>query len=377
MPEESCKYLPWLILREIPWLGNIQIKTLIRRFRSPEAVLAASETQLATVDSLTRRAVQGILKHHRFEDEARRELDEIFRHDIKLVVLTDDLYPPLLRQIQDPPPVLTFYGTLETQSPCLSVIGSRNATEYGRRTAETLACRLCRKGFQIVSGLARGIDTMAHKGALRAGGRTIAVLGSGLKKIYPRENERLFHDIAETGTVFSEFKVNADPLPRHFPIRNRIIAGLSCGSIVVEAAERSGSLITARLTAEYGREVFAVPGSIQSRNSRGTHSLLKQGAKLAATETDILEELNQFIHEKNLNVPEPQSHHARKEDADALKKKYPVLNFLEPYPVHIDALIETTGMDSSTITSQLLDLELEGIVHRHPGNCYSISEVHH
>jgi len=203
-------------------------------------------------------------------------------------------------------------------------------------------------------------------------------LGSGLKKIYPKENESLFHEIVETGTIFSEFKVNADPVPGHFPVRNRIIAGLSCGSIVVEAAKRSGSLITARLASEYNREVFAVPGSIKSKKSEGTHSLLKQGAKLVETEIDIIDELYHFIHEKNEKpMPEPLEKKVSKTHADISKGQARILNFLGPYPVHIDIIIEKSGMKSSEVSSQLLDLELEGIVNRHQGNFYSISEDYH
>ena len=214
---------------------------------------------------------------------------------------------------------------------------------------------------------------MAHKGALRADKKTIAVMGSGLNKIYPRENRHLFYEIAAKGTIFSEFKINSDPLPQNFPIRNRIIAGLSCGSIIVEAAQRSGSLITARLANEYNREVFAVPGSIKSKKSQGTHSLLKQGAKLVENEMDIIDELHHFIHAKhNYQTPPLQ-----KKTTTRKSDKYKIINLLEPYPVHIDVLIEKSKTDSSKITSQLLDLELEGHVIRHQGDYYSIPEESH
>ncbi|MDA8135329.1 MAG: DNA-processing protein DprA [Desulfobacteraceae bacterium] len=305
-------------------------------------------------------------------------MEKIFRNHIHIVTLTDPFYPALLRRIQDPPPLLTYYGTLDNESPCISIIGSRTATSYGLSTAENLSFKLAAKGFQIVSGLARGIDAMAHKGALRAKGRTIAVLGSGLKKIYPKENESLFNAVAETGTIFSEFKVDADPIPGHFPVRNRIIAGISCGSIVVEAAKRSGSLITARLASEYNREVFAVPGSIKSRKSEGTHSLLKQGAKLVETEMDIIDELYHFIHETKKPLPQTPLENPESGAYPNISQNRPwILNFLEPYPVHIDIIIEKSGMKSSEVASQLLDLELKGRVNRHQGNCYSIAEDYH
>lgn len=305
-----------------------------------------------------------------FIDKARKELELVLNHHYKIVTLSEASYPALLKLIHDPPPFLTYLGKLDNDAPCISVIGSRNATSYGLSTSKNLSHRLAGKGFQVVSGLARGIDAMAHKGALKAGGKTIAVMGSGLNKIYPRENTSLFKTIAQKGTVFSEFKVNTDPLGSNFPIRNRIIAGLSCGSIVIEAAKRSGSLITARLAAEYNREVFAVPGSIKSKKSEGTHSLLKQGAHLVENEMDIMEELHHFIHIDK----------KRHQDGSISNQKplHPeIINFLEPYPVHIDVLIEKTGVACSVLTTRLLDLELEGHVTRHPGNYYSISEEDH
>ncbi|OGQ90391.1 MAG: DNA protecting protein DprA [Desulfobacula sp. RIFOXYA12_FULL_46_16] len=372
------KYLPWFVLREIPFLGNTLYKKLIDRFQSPETVLTASKAEFESIGKISTKTLYGLLHHKLFMEQAKIELEQIFKNHIHIVTLNDAFYPVLLKQIQDPPPFLTYYGTLDNESPCVSIVGSRTATSYGLSTSENLSFKLASKGFQIVSGLARGIDAMAHKGALRAKGKTIAVLGSGLKKIYPKENESLFHEIAETGTIFSEFKVNADPIPGHFPVRNRIIAGLSCGSIVVEAAKRSGSLITARLASEYNREVFAVPGSIKSKKSEGTHSLLKQGAKLVETEMDIIDEFHHFIHKKKetlsqvpLESSESGSYPGRIQDRPR------ILNFLEPYPVHIDIIIEKSGMKSSEVASQLLDLELEGLVNRHQGNCYSISEDYH
>lgn len=369
-------YLPWLILREVPFLGNTIYKKLIDKFHSPENVLNASEDQLKKIDKISAKIIKGILHHNMFEKKAKMELDHIFKKNIKIITLADPDYPVLLKQIQDPPPFLTYLGNLDNQSPCISVIGSRTATSYGLSTSENLSYKLALKGFQIVSGMARGIDAMAHNGALKAKGKTIAVLGSGLNIIYPRENKRLFHAIAENGTVFSEFKVNTQPLPTNFPVRNRIIAGLSCGSIIVEAAKRSGSLITARLATEYNREVFAVPGSIKSKKSEGTHSLLKQGARLVENEMDIIDELHHFVHESKEGSQQTSLHKPIQSDYGK-QNKYLIINFLEPYPVHIDVLIEKSGMDSSQVSAQLLDLELEGIVNHHQGSFYSISEDYH
>jgi DNA processing protein len=383
MENSPEKYLSWFILREIPFLGNTTFKKLMDHFPSPEAVLTAPEPLLKKIDRMSGRVLTGIKNHKKFIDAAKKELDLIFKNNIKIVTLNDSLYPILLKQVQDPPPILTYLGSLDNQSPCISIIGSRTATSYGLNTARNLSYKLALRGFQVVSGLARGIDSMAHKGALDAKGKTIAVLGSGLNKIYPIQNKTLVRDIAQNGTVFSEFKVNTDPLPTNFPMRNRIIAGLSCGSIVVEAAKRSGSLITARLAGEYNREVFAVPGSIKSKKSEGTHFLLKQGAKLVETENDIIDELHQFIHEVkpekkpekkqkfepgSLQSQKPAHYNSHKKDRSSLE------DFLEPYPVHIDVLIEKSKLNAAQAASLLLDLELEGKVIRHQGNYYSTSE---
>jgi len=199
MQDSFEKYLPWFILKEIPFLGNAIYTRLIDRFQSPEVILTASEAELGSVGKISTKIIHGIIHHKIYVDKAKIELEQIFKNNIKIVTIMDSFYPVLLKQIPDPPLLLTYYGTLDSESPCVSIIGSRTATSYGLSTAENLSFKLSLKGFQIVSGLARGIDAMAHKGALRAKGKTIAVLGSGLKKIYPKENESLFHEIAESG----------------------------------------------------------------------------------------------------------------------------------------------------------------------------------
>jgi DNA processing protein len=258
--------------------------------------------------------------------------------------------------------------------PCISIVGSRAASTYGLRAARRLACGLADKGFCIVSGMARGIDTAAHLGALDSTGKTIAVLGSGLKKIYPWENRHLFNRIQQQGAVISEFKLDTDPFPYNFPIRNRIIAGLSCGTIVVEAARKSGSLITARLAAEYNREVFAVPGSIMSQKSQGTHYLLKQGAKLVESEADVIEELSHLVHQQRDHEPD---HTLNLDKHKSLQIKDPaqitILRQLDAYPRHIDQIIDASRMASDAVSAILLELELMGMVTHHPGNNFSLS----
>lgn len=369
-------YLAWFTLREIPALGNASIKKLINQYITPGHIFSASARQLTKTVNISSKAVANIGQYKRYQTAARKELDIVLSKGFKIVVLSDDEYPPLLRRISDPPPILTYMGSLDNSCPCVSVVGSRNATSYGLSTARYLSARLAQKGFQIVSGLARGIDSMAHLGALDKQGRTIAVLGSGLSRIYPKENVGLAEAIKESGTVFSEFKAFDAPVKERFPIRNRIIAGLSCGTVVVEAAKKSGSLITARLSGEYNREVFAVPGSIKSKKSAGTHALLKSGACLVESEMDIVDELYQFVHQTD--TPGSDGFENETESCIPLERcsenDYSLLRLIEPYPIHIDVLVEKSKLNCSSVAAQLLNLELKGIVRRHPGNFYSTVE---
>jgi len=287
------------------------------------------------------------------------------------LVLTESEYPALLKEIPDPPALLFYDGTFDPNTPCISIVGSRNATRYGIDTARYLAGRLTALGFTIVSGMALGIDTAAHKGALENdAGQTLAVLGSGLDYIYPRHNRPLYSRIRKQGAVVSEFFPDTAPLPANFPRRNRIIAGLSCGTVVVEAARKSGSLITARLAGEYNREVFAVPGSIKSSKSRGTHHLIKQGARLIENEMDIIDELSQFVHTTN-QVP---SYEPTKNKPTMDKIQTMVYKHLDLYPEHIDRITASSGLTSAQVSAALLDLELSGLIVRHSGNKFSTLE---
>ena len=369
MNTKAETYLPWFILRQIPCLGNQLTAQLIQTFGTPENILCARSDALQCVDGIGPGIAGHIQAHDRYRPAALAELNRIKALGLHILTLNDPLYPALLRQIPDPPAVLTYIGSVDPIAPCIAIVGSRRATAYGLNTAGHLAASLARRGFTVASGMARGIDTAAHKGALNAGGNTVAVLGSGLNQIYPKENKALFFRIRNHGAVVSEFLPDAPPLARHFPVRNRLIAGISVGTLVVEAAAKSGSLITARLAGEYNREVFAVPGSIISAKSRGTHALLKQGAKLVENEMDIVDELHQFVHPAPDPGPVPEKKTVCMDKTQGL-----VYNHLEPYPRHIDAIIESTGMDSGTVAATLLDLELSGLIQRHPGNYYSISE---
>ena len=361
---------PWFYLKSVPGVGNLLCKRLIDRFKSPENALQASDQELLQVNGLTQRHVAAIKNHKPENIEA--ELALAANKDYRFVTLTDSNYPRLLREIPDPPPFLYVYGRLEGNSANLAVVGSRNATGYGLSTTKDLCTSLASYNLTIVSGMARGIDTAAHQGALAAGGKTIAVLGSGLERIYPVENRKLFHRIAENGAVVSEFPLMAGPEAHHFPIRNRIISGMSLWTVVVEATRKSGSLITARLAAEQNREVFAVPGSIQSFKSAGSHTLIKQGAKLVEHAQDVIEELVPLV---------PFNQRLENNSPDLTNKKLELLSddevrvyqALDPYPVHVDDLARKISMEPGKLLSMLLKLELNGMVQQSPGKLFSTS----
>ena len=361
---------PWFQLKSTPGVGNLLYKRLIDVFHSPENAIHATRKELLQVEGLSDRLITAI-KRHTLPDVYKKELEKVHQKGIKILTLTDHDYPALLLEIPDPPPYLYVYGCISATMKNISIVGSRNATHYGRDTTQRLGRDLASLGMTIVSGMARGIDTAAHEGALMARGKTIAVLGSGLERIYPRENEALFHRIAETGAVISEFPLQAEPEAHHFPMRNRIISGLSLGTVIVEATLRSGSLITARLAAEQNREVFAVPGSINSFKSTGAHTLIKQGAKLVEQAGDIMEEISHWIdppvsEDNNVAVvdsaPEP----------PLSPLEISVLRALEHYPLHIDHLIRKLGLEPSDLSSTLLGLELKGMVQQDPGNLFYI-----
>ncbi|MFP5245111.1 MAG: DNA-processing protein DprA, partial [Thermoanaerobaculia bacterium] len=271
-----------------------------------------------------------------------------------------DAYPPLLAEIFDPPLALHFRGDLSLLTkPAIAIVGSRRASPYALNVAEQLARQLASTGMVIVSGLARGIDAAAHQATLATGGKTIAVLGTGIDVVYPRAHGRLFQRIASEGLLVSEFPPGTPPKPEHFPIRNRIISGLSRGTLIVEATRRSGSLITARMAAEQNREVFAVPGSIFSAGSEGTHRLIQYGAKLVHDANDVLEELHLDLRVTQTPAPEPDS---------PLQEVLQVLSRDEAS--HVDTLAARLGRTSSSVAESLLQLELGGWIRAVPGARY-------
>ena len=365
---------PWFALKGVSGIGNHLFKRLLDRFRSPDLVFEASQEDLLQVDGITPRIVAAINKY-KIPELVKKDFDLVMKKGYQIVTMSDPAYPSLLLQIPDPPPFLYVSGSLCNSIKNIAVVGSRNATNYGISITKRLCEELAVLDFTIVSGMAVGIDTAAHTGALIGKGKTIAVLGSGLERVYPHKNLKLFHKIAEKGAVISEFPLLEEPEARNFPIRNRIISGISLGTVIVEATQKSGSLITARLAAEQDREVFAVPGNINSFKSIGTHSLIKQGAKLVENIQDILEELSPLITEDSLN--NKIKHEDKPEDKIAKplslsSEESLVFEAIGHYPVHIDDLVQKTSMEPGKLSGVLLKLELQGIVHQAPGKFFSI-----
>jgi len=347
-------------------VGSVIFNRLIKEFHTPAKVFQATPDMLKRVEGIRSNTIKALSNSARDSDWANRELDRLEKLGLGLLTLNDESYPHNLKMIYDPPPILYIKGEIqERDGLSLAIVGSRSASAYGKDTTQRLARSLTERGFTIVSGLARGIDTAAHKGALKAGGRTLAVLGSGVDVIYPWENKRLAEEISERGAVISEFPLGTQPEAPHFPSRNRIISGLSLGAIIIEASFRSGSLITARLALEQGREVFAVPGNVDSPWSKGTNRLIKEGAKLVTDTEDIIEEvLPQYEAPGKLKSESPP------EPEDLTLEGKTILALLEASPVPIDSLIQETGFPSGQVSSLLLDLELKGLVKQLPGKTF-------
>ena len=361
---------PWFALKGVPGIGNHLFKRLLDRFRSPGLVFEASQEDLLQVDGITPR-IAAAIKNYKMPERVKKDLDLVMKKGYQIVTMSDPYYPSLLLQIPDPPPFLYVSGSLCNSIKNIAVVGSRNATSYGISITKRLCKELVDLDFTIVSGMALGIDTAAHTGALIGKGKTIAVLGSGLERVYPHKNLKLFHKIAEKGAVVSEFPLLEEPEAHNFPIRNRIISGISLGTVIVEATKRSGSLITARLASEQGREVFAVPGNINSFKSIGTHRLIKQGAKLVENTNDIVEELSHLITTDNLNNKVNREDKTDKQLSLSSEESL-IFEAIGPYPVHIDDLVRKTSMEPGKISSILLKLELHGAVHQAPGKFFSI-----
>jgi len=356
----------WLALSLTPGIGSILIKRLLDRFKTPEVIFRASRKELLKIEGLGEK-VAGEIQKGPLENKVKKELSLLNEVKGKIITLKDDDYPNRLKDIYDPPALLYVRGKLIKEDElAVAIVGSRRTTPYGRWITEKIGRDLARHGVTVVSGMARGIDSVAHKGALQGGGRTVAVLGCGVDVIYPSENRDLFYQIIEHGAILSEFPMGSRPEGGHFPKRNRVISDLSIGAVIVQASEESGSLITANYALEQGREVFAVPGNVGAEGSRGTNRLIKEGAKLIESSEDVLEEIL------------PQWRRGREETA---KAEEPVSVFSEEErilykllgetPLHIDALIRESQLDPGRVASLLLDLEFKGLISQWPGKSFS------
>lgn len=361
----------WLRLQAIDGVGDLTVLRLVRAWHSPEAVLGASRDEL-----IQRGCSPGLADAiRRGPDGAacrtlEREIRAIELARIEVRSVLDRTYPARLKMIADPPPLLYITGTLTEQDElAIAIVGARRATAAGRAMTEELSQDLAAAGMTVVSGLARGVDAAAHRGALAAKGRTVAVLGCGIDRTYPPEHARLRRQIEERGAILSEAPMGAPPHSHHFPRRNRIISGLSLGVIVTEAAISSGSLITARLAAEQGREVFAVPGFVKQDTSRGTNALLKDGAALIERAQDVIDTvLPQLEPALRLRL---QPSYTKKESSDQLgKEDQRVYDALSYDPLTVDDVIIATGMPVPTVMAALLSLELRQQITQLPGQRY-------
>jgi len=340
----------------VPGIGSVRFMNLVRYFGSAENVYESSKEELLKSGAVGEKLAQAIIDSKKSVNLSDY-LKTLKENDVKVHTILESEYPANLKQIHDPPPVLYVKGELASQDQCtIGNVGSRKATDYGIRTSERLAERLAALGVTIASGLAIGIDSAAHRGAVRSGGRTIAVLGCGLKHVYPKSNTWLARDILKNGAIISEYPFHEEARPEYFPARNRLISGISLGVIVVEAGEKSGSLITADFALEQGREVFAVPGNITSPNSRGTNELIKNGAKLVSRIEDILEELNlQIIYEEKADTDS-----STDKEIGLDEKK--VLDSLRHAGGDIDLLVLRTGMTAAKVLTAITLLEMKGLI---------------
>ena len=366
---ETEGYLAWLALALAPGLGARLAGKLLREFGSPEAVFNASLSALEA-HGLHAPVAQAIHSREPLS-AAAKELAQVQASGCRLLTWDEPAYPHLLRQIYDPPPLLYVRGNVELlDRHSLAIVGARRPTPYGNQMAERLARDLAERGLVIVSGLARGIDSSAHKGALASTrGATIGVLGSGIDVVYPKENKKIFAQMEERGAIITEFPMGTFPAPQNFPIRNRVIAGIGLGVVVVEGAQYSGSLITARLAMEFNREVYGVPGNVTQPTSFGPNQLIKQGAKLVTGWEDVVEELPTAIRAELLPIETTTAEErASLVEASLSPTERTLYNLLGTDEArHVDDLLESSGLSSSEVLASLFELEMKGVVRQLPG----------
>lgn len=353
----------WVAFSGIRGIGRVRISQLREHFGSLQEAWKAPEGKLKQA-GLDSRSVDTLVTL-RPTISLNAEIEKLERHRVAVLTCDDPNYPSRLKEIYDYPPVLYVRGSLPADDePCLAIVGTRRPTVYGRQVTEEIVADLARSGITIVSGLARGVDSVAHRAALDAGGRTVAVFGSGLDIVYPGENAKLAQTIIEHGALVSEYPLGVKPKAENFPLRNRIMSGLSLGVLVVEAGERSGALITAHQAAEQNREVFAVPGSILSPASQGTNRLIQEGAKLVQNYTDVLQELNLAIVVQQAEI---------REFSPANEIESAILEQLSSEPNHIDEICRRSGLTMPEVSSTLSVLELKGIARQVGGMNYVLA----
>jgi len=361
------EYARWIALSQVKGLGGVSFKKLAAHFVDPTRVFSASAEELQQVPGLDKSVIEGLVNFSGWE-QIETEIRRIRQAEVTIVPFTDVRYPARLRMIADPPPFLYVKGEIRAEDDkAVAVVGSRSASDYGRKVTRDLSRGLAALGFTVVSGLARGIDGTAHETALRCGGRTIAVLGSGVDRAYPPEHAALYRRISQNGAVVSELPVGTRPMAFNFPPRNRLISGLSLGVVVVEATEKSGSLITAALALEQGREVFAVPGEVGSSRSRGAHRLIRQGAKLVETVEDIVEEIAPQLLTRAGEQAKDGRRGLPQNASEEVKK---IFHLLQERSLQIDEVIESSGFSPAKVSEVLLDLELQGYLRQLPGKRY-------
>jgi len=377
MNHDDLKY--WIALKSVQGIGNVNFTALADKFGSLPAVFASPMAKLKEITGISKGIAEEIINFNDW-DKVKKELELLDKNKVYIITYHDELYPRRLQDVYDRPPYIYVRGNLNSEDINIAMVGSRQASAYGKYTTERISRDLALRGATVVSGMARGIDSAAHRGALTAHGRTVAVLGSGLDVIYPPENKKLFEDIIQNGAVISEYPLGTPPRASNFPARNRIISGMSYGVVIVEAGEKSGSLITARLALEQGREVFAVPGSIDSAGSRGTNKLIKQGAKLVENTDDILEEIlpqleqtfKPAIKPETADIKETETSDVKAPALSAVDRK--IIDFVSRGSIHIDDLTSSTGLSSADALSALTAMELKGVIQQHPGKYFSLKK---
>lgn len=359
----------WLWLSSVPGIGPKKFLNIYKHFKSLEMVYKAKTIDFCGIPSLTRKDVKSIMQHKDLTD-ILTSMKYINKQKVDLLLYKEGHYPNILKEIYDPPAILYCKGKIDFNGIAISIVGSRKASYYGLKMAEKLAYQLASLGITIISGMAKGIDTYAHRGALQAKGNTIAVLGCGVDVIYPTENAELMKEIEKKGLIVSEYPLKTLPKASNFPARNRIISGLSLGTIIIEAGEKSGSLITAGFALEQGRNVYAIPGNINTQNNKGSNNLLKEGAKLVTKVEDILEDLVPYLQTERTSLGKQIKRENKINYQNLTKEESNILEKIEMGYNHGDDIINISNYSASIVNSNLTMLELKGIIEKHRNQYY-------